>query len=134
MPLTQQLFRNRIEATDTKMFNHILRNEEEYQGALDRVEAIFDAVAGTPEGDEAELLTLLLKDYEDRHYPIPLPDPIEVLKITMADQGLKPKDLVGVVGSKGYVSQLLNKKKPLTVEVMRILHKQFGVPAESLLA
>ena len=111
------------------MFSHILRSEEEYEAALDRIEAIFDAAPGTPEGDEAEILTLLIKDYEDRHYPIPLPDPIEALKISMADQGLKPKDLVGVVGSKGYVSQLLNRKKPLTVEVMRVLHKQFGVPA-----
>lgn len=115
------------------MFTHILKTDEEYEAALERVDEIFDAAPGTPEGDEAELLVLLIKDYEDRHHPIPMPDPIEALKLTMQDRGLKSKDLVGVIGSKGYVSQLLNRKKPLTVEVMRILHRQFGVPAEALL-
>jgi HTH-type transcriptional regulator/antitoxin HigA len=114
--------------------NKVIKSEKEYDAALRRVEMIFDASPGTTEGDEAELLILLIKDYENRHHPVLPPDPIEAIRLTLEDKGLKAKDLVGVIGSKGYVSQILNRKKPLTAEIMRILNRQLGIPAEILLS
>jgi HTH-type transcriptional regulator/antitoxin HigA len=111
----------------------VLKTEAAYDAALRRAEQLFDAQPGTPQGDELELLLLVIKDYEDKHHAVLPPDPIEALKLTLAERGLKPKDLTGVLGSKGYVSQVLNRKKPLTAELMRILHRQFGVPADLLL-
>ncbi|MFN8354839.1 MAG: transcriptional regulator [Spirosomataceae bacterium] len=112
----------------------VIKTEAQYDAALKRADEIFDASPNTPEGDEIEILLLLIKDYEDRHYPIPPPDPIESIRLTLEEKGLKAKDLVGIIGSKGYVSQLLNRKKPLTADIMRILHKQFGISAEALLS
>ncbi len=77
---------------------------------------------------------LLIKQYEDANYPIPLPDPIEAIKVKMNDLGLKNKDLVGKIGSKGYVSSLLNKKKPLTLELAKMFHQELNIPAEVLLS
>lgn len=114
--------------------NHILKSEKDYQESLRRIDEIFDAAPGTPEGDEAELLVLLIKDYENRFHPVLPPDPIEAIKMTLEEKGLKAKDLVGLIGSKGYVSQILNRKKPLTAEIMRILNRQFGIPADILLS
>ena len=111
----------------------IIRNEEEYDLALKRADEIFDAPLNTPEGEEIEVLILIIKAYENRVHPVPPPDPIEAIKLTMEEKGLKAKDLVALIGSKGYVSQLLNRKKPLTADIMRILHKQLGIPAEILL-
>ena len=112
----------------------VIKTESQYDSALKRANEIFDALPNTPEGDEIELLILLIKDYEDRYYPVPPPDPIKAIKLTLEEKGLRAKDLVGVIGSKGYVSQLLNRKKPLTADIMRILHKQFGISAEVLLS
>jgi len=114
--------------------NHILKSEKDYQESLRRIDEIFDAAPGTPEGDEAELLVLLIKDYENRFHPVLPPDPIEAIKMTLEEKGLKAKDLVGLIGSKGYVSQILNRKKPLTAEIMRVLNRQFGIPADILLS
>ncbi|MFM2016223.1 MAG: hypothetical protein RIQ51_1713, partial [Bacteroidota bacterium] len=77
---------------------------------------------------------LLIKQYEDANYPIPLPDPIDAIKIKMDELGLKNKDLVGKVGSKGYVSSLLNKRKPLTLELAKLFHQELNIPAEVLLS
>jgi len=77
---------------------------------------------------------LLIKQYEDEHYPVPLPDPIEIVKQKMAENGLMNKDLVNWIGSKGYVSALLSGKKPLTLRIAKVLHKKLGIPAEVLLA
>jgi HTH-type transcriptional regulator / antitoxin HigA len=77
---------------------------------------------------------LLIKQYEDEHFPIQTPDPIEVIKLKMLEKGLKNKDLVGKIGSKGYVSALLNKRKPLTLEIARIFHNELGVSADILLS
>ena len=112
----------------------VLKSEEEYDAALRRADEIFNAAPGTPEGDEVELLFLVIKDYEDKHYPIPPPDPIDALKTAMAEKGLKNKDLTGLVGSKGYVSAVLNRKKPLTLKLAKIFHQKLGIPAEVLLA
>jgi HTH-type transcriptional regulator/antitoxin HigA len=112
----------------------LIKTEADYDVALERIDAIFEAAPSTPEGDELEVLLLLVKAYEDEHHPVPLPDPIEAIKLSMQERGWKTKDLVPLLGSKSYVSQVLNRKKPLTAQMMRTLHRQLGVPAEILLA
>lgn len=112
----------------------IIRNEREYNAAMKRADQIFDARSNTLAGDELALLLLVIKDYEAKHHAVPVPDPIEVLKLKMRDEGWTNKDLIPLLGSKSYVSQLLNKRKPLTAEVMRVLHQKLGIPAQILLA
>jgi HTH-type transcriptional regulator/antitoxin HigA len=90
--------------------------------------------SNTPEGEKLQVALLLIKQYEDINYPIPVPDPIEAIKLKMLEMGLKNKDLVGEIGSKGYVSALLNKRKPLTLELARIFHHKLDIPAEVLLS
>ncbi len=116
------------------MIQKIIKTDAEYDAALERLEEIFDSNPNTAEGDELELLVLVIKEYEDRVYPILPPNPIEALKLTMAEKGLKSKDLVPLIGSKSYVSQILNQKKPLTADIMRTLHKVLGIPSDILLA
>jgi HTH-type transcriptional regulator / antitoxin HigA len=77
---------------------------------------------------------LLIKQYEDQHYPVSKPDPISAIRIKMDELGLKNKDLVGKIGSKGYVSAILNKRKPLTLELARLFHKELGIPADVLIS
>ncbi|WP_245588166.1 helix-turn-helix domain-containing protein [Algoriphagus terrigena] len=77
---------------------------------------------------------ILIKNYEDENYPIPLPDPIDAIKLKMQELGLKNQDLVGKIGSKGYISSILNRRKPLTLEIAKIFHKELKIPAEVLLS
>ena len=88
-----------------------IKSENDYRNALERLEVIFDAPTDTKEGDEAEILSLLIENYENEHYPIDAPDPIEAIKIRMEELNLKQKDLVGVIGGKSRVSEILNRKK-----------------------
>ena len=88
----------------------------------------------TPDGNKVEVALLLIKQYEDAKYPIPMPDPIDAIRVRMDEIGLKNKDLVGKFGSKGYVSALLNKKKPLTLELAKLFHQELNIPAEVLLS
>jgi len=88
----------------------------------------------TPIGNKLQVALLLIKQYEDANFPIPLPNPIDAIRVKMDELGLKNKDLVGKVGSKGYVSSLLNKKKPLTLELARLFHRELNIPAEVLLS
>ena len=111
----------------------VLKNESDYSRALKRVDEIFGAKPNTKEGDELELLLLVIKYYEDKHHAVALPDPIEAIKLKMQEEGLKASDLVPEIGSKGYVSQVLNRKKPLTAQMMRKLRVRLGIPAEILL-
>lgn len=113
-----------------------IKSKKQYEAYLDWVDEMFEKKVkpDSPEGEKLQIVLILIKDYEDKHYPIPKPDPIEAIKSKMEEQGLKQKDLVGIVGGKSYVSALLNKKKPLTLEIARIFHKKFGVPAEILLS
>ncbi|WP_448701474.1 type II toxin-antitoxin system HigA family antitoxin [Mucilaginibacter sp. AW1-3] len=111
----------------------ILKTEDEYDIALERAIALFNIPEGTPESDELELLLLLVKDYEDRHYQIPEVDPIELIKLKLEEKGLKQKDLEPIIGSKGYVSSVLSGKKELTLKMVRGLHEFLGIPAESFL-
>ena len=114
----------------------IIKNEKEYEQYLKWVDVQFDnkIKSNTPEGEKLQVALLLIKQYEDTKYPIPLPDPIDAIKIKMDELGLKNKDLVGKVGSKGYVSSLLNKKKPLTLELAKLFHQELNIPAEVLLS
>ena len=109
-----------------------IKTEEDYEKALARLDEIFDASPNTKEGDEAEILALLIETYEDKYYPILDPDPIEAIKIRMEDMNLKQKDLVGVIGGKSRVSEVLNKKKRLTVEMIRKLEKTLNISASVL--
>ena len=113
-----------------------LKTKKEYEALLDWVDRLFDkkVKANSTEGEKLQIALLLIKQYEDKNYPVPVPDPLTAIKIKMEEKGLKSKDLVGIIGSKGYVSSLLNGKKPLTLEIARIFHKKFGVPADILLS
>lgn len=113
-----------------------VRSKKDYELYLNWVDKMFNKKVkpNSPEGETLQVVLMLIKKYEDEHYPIPVPDPIEAIKMKMEEQNIKNKDLVGIVGSKGYVSALLNKKKPLTLELARLFHKEFGIPAEVLLA
>ncbi len=114
----------------------IIKTEKEYEELLDWVDAQFD-LAPNPESEEGgklQIALLLIKQYEDNHYTIPFPDPIAIVKLKMQENGLMNKDLVNWIGSKGYVSALLNGKKPLTLRVAKVLHQKLGIPAEVLLA
>jgi HTH-type transcriptional regulator/antitoxin HigA len=109
-----------------------IRTVEEYDLALERLNEIFEAEEGTPEGDEAAILIMLIEDYEAVHYPIEAPDPIEAIKIRMEEMNLKQKDLVGIIGGKSRVSEILNRKKRLTVEMVRKLEELLNVSASVL--
>jgi HTH-type transcriptional regulator / antitoxin HigA len=114
----------------------IIKTKKQYQAYLDWVDKMFDKKVryNTPEGEKLQVALLLIKHYEDVNYPIPVPDPIDAIKLKMEEMGLKNKDLVGEVGSKGYVSALLNKRKPLTLELARLFHHKLDIPAEVLLS
>ncbi|UCN00433.1 helix-turn-helix domain-containing protein [Sulfurimonas sp. SWIR-19] len=109
-----------------------IKNEQDYNDALQKIEALMSATPNTPEMDELEVLTTLVEAYEEQHYKIDAPDPIEAIKFRMEQEGLKQKDLVSIVGSKSRVSEILNKKRKLTIEMIRNLHKQLHIPIESL--
>ncbi len=98
-----------------------IKTESDYQKALKRLEIIFDAPIGTRESDEADILGLIIDDYEKKHYPIEAPDPIEAIKIRMEEMRLKQVDLVGEIGGKSRVSEILNRKRKLTVDMIRNL-------------
>jgi HTH-type transcriptional regulator / antitoxin HigA len=114
----------------------LIKNEQEYESYLEWVNELFDKKVpkNSSEGEDIQVALLLIKQYEDEHYPVLLPDPIDAIRAKMEEKGLKNKDLVGKIGSKGYVSALLNKRKPLTLEIARIFHRELGIPAEILLA
>ena len=109
-----------------------IKTEQDYDKALLRLEAIFDAPINTKEGDEAEILSLLIENYENEFHSIDLPDPIEAIKIRMEDLNFKQKDLVGIIGGKSSVSEVLNKKKRLTIEMVRKLEKFLNISASVL--
>lgn len=109
-----------------------IKNETDYRNALDRLDLIFDASIDTKEGDEAEILSLMIENYENEHYPIEAPDPIEAIKIRMTEVNTGQKDLVGVIGGKSRVFEILNRKKKLTVEMNRDLEQILQISASVL--
>jgi HTH-type transcriptional regulator/antitoxin HigA len=111
----------------------VIKSAEEHQLALARVDEIFMAKPGTPEGDELELLLLLIETYEEEKFPIDLPDPIDAIRFRMEQEELKQKDLIPIFGSKGKVSEVLNGKRDLSLAMIRKLVSDLGIPAEALL-
>jgi len=111
----------------------VIKTETDYQEALERLEVIFDAKLGTAEGDELEVLSILIEQYEKAHYPIDLPDPIEAIKFRMEQLGLQQKDLVEIIGFKSRVSEVMNYKRKLTLEMIRSLHKSLSIPTNVLI-
>jgi HTH-type transcriptional regulator / antitoxin HigA len=110
-----------------------IRTKKDYQQALSRLELIFDAKKGTPQGDELEILGILVEKYETEHFPIGLPDPIEAIKFRMEQMGYNQTDLADVVGLKSRVSEILNKKRKLTLEMIRQLHNNLNIPTDVLI-
>lgn len=110
-----------------------IKTEKEYQEALKRMEELFDSPEGSNEGDEAEVLSLLIDEYEKENFPIESPDPIEAIKIRMEELNLKQIDLVPSIGGKSRVSEVLNRKRKLTVGMIRELTKKLDLPAELLI-
>ncbi|MCK5345162.1 MAG: helix-turn-helix domain-containing protein [Candidatus Heimdallarchaeota archaeon] len=104
-----------------------IKSETDYDKALKRLEILFNAPIGSPESDEADILGLLIDDYEQKHYPIEAPDPIEAIKIRMEEMQLKQVDLVKEIGGKSRVSEILNKKRKLTVGMIRKLTKKLNL-------
>ena len=109
-----------------------IKTEQAYYQALERLEKVFDMPANTTEGDEAEILSLLIENYENQYYPIDAPDPIEAIKIRMEEMDLKQRDLIGVIGGKSRVSEILNRKRKLTVEMIRNLTEKLNLSASLL--
>jgi HTH-type transcriptional regulator / antitoxin HigA len=110
-----------------------IKTKKDYQNALNRLEVIFDAKPNTNEGDELEILSLLIDNYEKEHEPIESPDPIEAIKFRMEQMGYKQKDLADIIGYKGRVSEILNKKRKLTLEMIRNLNEKLNIPLDALI-
>ncbi len=110
-----------------------IKTEADYEAALKEVERLFEAKSGTPEGDRLEVLTTLIEAYEDQHHPIPDPDPVEAIKYYMESRDLSRRDLEPYLGSRARVSEILNRQRPLSLEMIRRLNKGLGIPAEVLI-
>ncbi|RYZ50152.1 MAG: helix-turn-helix domain-containing protein [Chitinophagaceae bacterium] len=110
-----------------------IKTKKDYQAAMQRLEAIFDSRPGTPEGDELEVLSILIEKYENEHFPIGLPDPIEAIRFRMEQLGYNQADLAKVVGLKSRVSEILNRKRKLTLEMIRQLHETLNIPTDVLI-
>ena len=111
----------------------LIKSKADYRNALKRLEIIFDAPIDTEDGNEAEILSMLIENYENKYYPIEAPDPIEAIKIRMEEMNLKQKDLVGILGGKSAVSEVLNRKKKLTVDMIRELERMLHISASILI-
>lgn len=109
-----------------------IHNEEDYETALEEIEALWDAKPGTPEADHLEILVMLVEAYEAEHYPIPDPDPIELILHVMDARGLTRRDLEPYLGSRARVSEILNRRRPLSLEMIRKLQAGLGLPADVL--
>jgi HTH-type transcriptional regulator/antitoxin HigA len=110
-----------------------IKTETDYNQALERLEMIFDAKNGTPEGDELEVLGILIDQYENEHFPIGLPDPIEAIKFRMEQMGYNQNDLANIVGLKSRASEILNRKRKLSLEMIRKLHEVLHIPTDVLI-
>jgi HTH-type transcriptional regulator / antitoxin HigA len=110
-----------------------IRTEADYEAALKEVERLWGAKPGTPDGDRFEVLFTLVEAYEDQHYPILPADPVEAIKYHMESRGLDRRDLEQYIGPSGRVSEVLNRKRPLTLGMIRKLHNGLGIPAEVLI-
>jgi len=110
-----------------------IRTEADYEAALKEIERLFNTKPGSTEADRLEVLTTLMEAYEEKHYSIPLPDPIEAILYHMESRGLSRRDLEPFIGSRARVSEVLNRRRPLTMEMIRNLHNGLGISAEVLI-
>lgn len=110
-----------------------IKTDTDYNQALERLETIFDAKQGSAEGDELEVLGILVDQYENEYFPIGLPDPIEAIKFRMEQMGYNQTDLANIVGLKSRASEILNKKRKLSLEMIRQLHERLNIPTDVLI-
>lgn len=110
-----------------------IKTEKDYNQALERLEVIFDAKPGSSEGDELEVLGILIDQFENVKFPIGLPDPIEAIKFRMEQMGYNQTDLANIVGLKSRASEILNRKRKLSLEMIRQLHKSLHIPTDVLI-
>jgi len=115
------------------MYIKMIRTEAQYEAALERLDMLMEAEPGSPEFDELELLALLVEKYEDEQFPIDYPDPVEAILFRMDQEGLARKDMIPYIGSQSKVSEVLNRKRPLSLTMIRSLHEGLGIPAEVLI-
>lgn len=111
----------------------VIKTEEDYNQALLRLEEIFDAPENTKEGDEADLIGVLIERYEEKHYPIGPPDPIEAIKFRMEQMDMTKSDLADILGYKSRVTEIFSRKRKLTLKMIRNLHEKLNIPYESLI-
>ena len=111
----------------------LIKTKKDYEQALARLEVIFDAKKGTPNGDELELLGMLIDNYENEKFPIGFPDPVEAIKFRMEQLGYTQTDLALVVGLKSRASEILNRKRKLSLEMIRQIHDRLNIPTEVLI-
>ncbi len=110
-----------------------IKTKADYQAALKEIESLLNAKPKTPQSDRLEVLTILVEAYEEKHYNIPFPNPIEAILYHMESRGLTRKDLEPYIGSRAYVSEILNRKRPLSMDMIRKIHKGLGIQAEILI-
>lgn len=110
-----------------------IRTKEDYRRTLKEIEGLMTAEQGTPAGDRLDVLVTLVEAWEARNYPIDLPDPVDPIRYHMEQNGLAPKDLVEYFGSRNRVYEVLNRRRPLSLKMIRRLHQGLGIPAESLI-
>ena len=110
-----------------------IKTDADYRAALKEIESLMMAETDTPEGERLNVLVTLVEAYENRHFPLDLPDPVEAIKFRMDQMGLSPKDLEPMIGRLNRVYEVLNHKRPLTLKMIWKLHRGLGIPAESLI-
>lgn len=110
-----------------------IKNDADYQAALKEIERLFDAAPATPEGDCLEVWTTLVEAYEDEHYHIPAPEPVDAIIYHMESRGLSPQDLEPYIGSRPRVAEVLSRKRALTIDMIRQLHAGLGISADVLI-
>ena len=110
-----------------------IKNDADYQAILDEIERLFNADPDTPEGDRLEVMVTLVEAYEEKHFSIPAPDPIEAIMYHLESRGLSRRYLEPCIGSRARVSEVLNRKRPLTMEMVRKLHNVLGIPSDVLI-
>ncbi len=110
-----------------------IKTKKDYKAAIEKLELIFDAKPGSPQGDELEILGILVDNYEKIHYPIDYPDPIEAIKFRMEQMGYSQNDLANIIGLKSRASEILNRKRKLTLEMVRQLHERLNIPTDVLI-
>ncbi len=110
-----------------------IRTRTDYERALREIERLWGAKQASPEGDRLDVLATLVDAYEREHFPIDPPDPIETIRFRLEQQGLDPRALIGVIGGRSRVYEVMHRKRALSLEMIRRLHERFGIPAEVLI-